>query len=134
LKLIVRLKLPGVSPAILLQYLDHTVDLAFNSPTPIVKIAALELIEVFLLVFPSGVSSKLSDIRDILRTLIVESDQDIRRCAGRIYPLVFRCVSSNNAIEFINYLRNEIRTLQQSGLEALGDPLISSLSFEDLTS
>ncbi|KAI8848354.1 armadillo-type protein [Chytridium lagenaria] len=132
LSFLVRIKLPGVSPAILLQYLDLALDVAFNSPSSIVKVGALELIEVFLLVFPSGVGTKLQDIRDVVRALIVDAEPDVVTCACRVYPLVFRCVSNNNTKEFHDYLRNEIQVIQRGGLEAASDPLISGLSREEI--
>ncbi|KAJ3213498.1 Jouberin [Dinochytrium kinnereticum] len=132
LSFIVRIKLPGISPAILLQYLDLALDVAFNSPSSIVKVGALQLIEVFLLIFPGGVGTKLQDVRDVVRALIVDAEPDVVSCACRIYPLVFRCVSNNNTKEFHDYLRNEISVIQKGGLEAASDPLISGLSREEI--
>ncbi|KAJ3101339.1 hypothetical protein HDU97_001433 [Phlyctochytrium planicorne] len=129
---IVRIKLPGISPAILLQYLDLALDVAFNSPSSVVKVGALELIEVFLLVFPAGVGTKLQDIRDVVRALIVDAEQDVVSTACRIYPLVFKCVPSNNIKDFHDYLRDEIMVIQKGGLEAASDPLISGLSREEI--
>ncbi|KAJ3313925.1 hypothetical protein HDU76_002509 [Blyttiomyces sp. JEL0837] len=77
LSFIVRLKLPGISPAILLQFLDMTLDIAFNSPTSIIKMGALNLLESFILVFPGGISSKLPDVRDVLRALIIDKEADV---------------------------------------------------------
>lgn len=42
-------------------------DVAFNSPTSIVKLGALRFLEVLLLVFPSGTNYRLSEIRDTVR-------------------------------------------------------------------
>ncbi|KAJ3415514.1 RNA polymerase II associated protein 1 [Chytridiales sp. JEL 0842] len=131
LKLIVRLKLPGVSPSILLQYLDMALDVAFNAPSSVVKVGALELIEAFLLVFPGGVSTKLAEVRDVVRTLMVDKEADVLETASRIYPLVFRCVSSNNTKEFFDYLKNEIYVIHKAGPQAAADPLIAALSKEE---
>ncbi|KAJ1562765.1 hypothetical protein HK096_003735 [Nowakowskiella sp. JEL0078] len=131
LKYLVRLKLPGISTAILLQYLDLVLDCAFNTPSAIVKIGSLELLEVLILVFPQGVSQKLSEARDIVRSLLVDQDTDVAKIARRIYPMIFRCVSQNNASEFFEYLRNEINLLQKGGIETVGDPFTAKLSKQE---
>ncbi|KAI9362464.1 armadillo-type protein [Zopfochytrium polystomum] len=130
LKFILRLKLPGLSQAIAFQYLDATIDIAFNSPTSIIKIGALRLIKALLLVFPSGLTTKLGEIRDVVRNLIVENDQDVTQAASEVYPLVFRCVSTNNHQEFYGNLMSEITALEKAEIEELADPLLSSLTME----
>jgi hypothetical protein len=106
-------------------------DVAFNAPSSVVKVGALELIETFLLVFPGGVSTKLAEVRDIVRSLVCDSEDDVMEIASRIYPLVFRCVSSNNTKEFHDYLKNEINLIQKPGPEAAADPMIASLTKEE---
>lgn len=131
LKAIVRLKISGLCQAILFQYLDAAIDIAFNSPTNIVKIGAIELIEAFLLVFPCGITTKLSEIRDVIRALVVDKEEEVYKAALRVYPLVFRCVSTNQVKEFVDYLISEIRSIERAGPEAAGDPLISGLTIEE---
>ncbi|KAJ3064614.1 hypothetical protein HDU98_011984, partial [Podochytrium sp. JEL0797] len=131
LKLVVRVKLQGLSPAILLQYLDMALDVAFNSPSHIVKVGALELLETFLLVFPSGVTTKLSEIRDVVRSLLTDEEFEVCRAASRIYPLVFRCVSTNNAHDFYEYLVSEIQLIKKGGPELSSDPMLASLSKDE---
>ncbi|KAI9350180.1 armadillo-type protein [Obelidium mucronatum] len=131
LKLLARVKLPGLSPAILLQYLDLALDVAFNSPSHIVKVGALELLETFLLVFPSGVTTKLPEIRDVVRTLLADEEMEVCHTAARIYPLVFRCVSSNNAQDFYDYLIGEISLIKKGGAELASDPLLAALAQDE---
>ncbi|RKO83110.1 hypothetical protein BDK51DRAFT_30371, partial [Blyttiomyces helicus] len=89
---IVRLKIPQVSATIPVQYLDLAMDVAYNTPSSIVKIGALDLVRTVLLVFPHAAGVKLQEIRDIVR----------------LYPLVFSCVNTSHAPEFVEYLRSEI--------------------------
>ncbi|KAI9106007.1 armadillo-type protein [Phlyctochytrium arcticum] len=131
LKNVTRLKLPGVSSSILLQYIDLALDVAYNTPSSIVKSGALELIESFLLVFPHGVGYKLQEIRDVIRALLVDTDMDVVHNASRIFPLVFRCVPPTQSSEFISYLRAEIATITHGGHGASADPMISNLSAEE---
>ncbi|KAJ3084110.1 hypothetical protein HDU99_003321 [Rhizoclosmatium hyalinum] len=131
LKLLCRVKLPSLSPAILLQYLDLSLDVAFNAPSHIVKVGALELIETFLLVFPSGVTTKLSEIRDVVRSLLTDEEMEVSRAASRIYPLVFRCVSTNNGQDFYDYLIGEINLIKKGGNELMSDPLLANLSKDE---
>ncbi|KAI8809948.1 armadillo-type protein [Cladochytrium replicatum] len=128
LKLLVRLKLPGVSPAILLQYIDMVLDVSFNSPTINVKKVALELLEVLLLVFPNGVTQGLIEARDVVRSLIVDEEPQISTLACRIYSTIFRSVTSNNVEDFLNYLKSELRVLPKlDSPEAAADPLLANL-------
>ncbi|KAJ3242402.1 hypothetical protein HDU78_001407 [Chytriomyces hyalinus] len=133
LTLLVRVKLTGLSPAVLIQFLDMALDVAFNSPSHAVKIGAVELIETFLLVFPNGVSAKLPDIRDVLRTLLTNEEPEVSRAACRIYPLVFHCVSANNAKDFHEYVSSEINLIKKGGAELASDPLLSTLSSDELS-
>ncbi|KAJ3148056.1 hypothetical protein HDU89_004901 [Geranomyces variabilis] len=131
LRTIVRLKLQGVSSAILIQYGDSTLDVASNTPSSIVKIGALELVETFLLVFPHGVGNKLQEIRDVVRAMVTDNDLDVVKHASRIFPLIFRCTPETQSTTFVDYIKNEISTIQKGGPEAAGDPLISNLSREE---
>ncbi|KAI8611201.1 armadillo-type protein [Chytriomyces sp. MP71] len=133
LRLLVRVKLSALSPAILLQFLDMSLDVAFNSPSHIVKNGALELMETFLLVFPSGVSPKLSEIRDVIRSLVTNEEPEVARTACRIYPLVFHCVSPNHAKDFHEYLTAEINLIKKGGMELNCDPMLSALSTDELS-
>ncbi|KAJ3055066.1 hypothetical protein HK097_011629 [Rhizophlyctis rosea] len=127
IRYVARLKLPGIAPAILIQYLDLALEVAYNSPSSTIKISALELIETLLLVFPHGIGTKLSEVRDTIRYLITDVDADVVNTASRIYPLIFRCVSSTNAVTFYEYLRDEVNVIEKGGLEAAGDPHVANL-------
>ncbi|KAJ3111420.1 hypothetical protein HK098_000218, partial [Nowakowskiella sp. JEL0407] len=131
LNLLIRIKLPNISPAIYLQYIDYILDCAYNTPTTIVKTGALELLETILLIFPLGITPKLSEARDVVRSLLVDQDLQVRKTAGRIYPMIFRVVSVSNVEDFFAGLRMEVDTLKKGGLEVVGDPLVSKLSKEE---
>ncbi|KND03924.1 uncharacterized protein SPPG_01373 [Spizellomyces punctatus DAOM BR117] len=131
LKIVTRLKLPGISPSILLQYIDLSLDVAYNTPSSIVKLGALDLIETFLLVFPHGVATKLQEIRDVVRALIVDTDSDVVNSASRLFPLVFRCVPTTQSADFLAYLKSEIATIQTGGPQANGDPMVAGLTTEE---
>ncbi|TPX59062.1 hypothetical protein PhCBS80983_g02729 [Powellomyces hirtus] len=131
LRTITRLKLPGVSSSVLIQYGDSTLDVAYNNPSSIVKIGALELIETFLLVFPHGVGNKLQEIRDVVRAMVTDTDPDVVKHASKIFPLIFRCTPEAQSATFVDYIKNEINTIQKGGPEVAGDPLVSSLTREE---
>ncbi|KAJ3014030.1 hypothetical protein HKX48_005388 [Thoreauomyces humboldtii] len=131
LRIVTRLKLQGVSSSVLIQYGDSTLDVAYNTPSSIVKIGALELVETFLLVFPHGVANKLQEIRDVVRAMVVDQDPDVVKHASRIFPLIFRCTPEAQSATFIEYLKNEITTIQKGGAEAAADPLVSNLTREE---
>ncbi|KAI9005894.1 armadillo-type protein [Gaertneriomyces semiglobifer] len=131
LKTVTRLKLPGISPAMLVQYIDLSLDVAYNTPSSIVKMGSLQLIEVFMLVFPHGIAEKLQEVRDVVRALIVDADADVVNYAARLFPLVFRCVPTAQSDDFIGYLHNEIFVILKGGPEASADPMISSLTQEE---
>ncbi|KAJ3226007.1 hypothetical protein HK099_005713 [Clydaea vesicula] len=133
LRHLVRLKLPGLSQCILLQYMDMALDVAFNTPTSSCKIGALSLLQTFLTIFPSGVSMRLQEIRDTVRACIIDKDEDVYTQACSFYPLIFRSVSTVNAEDFYRYLQNEISVLNQPKDSALiaSDPLVSQLSSDE---
>ncbi|KAJ1568770.1 hypothetical protein HK405_014015 [Cladochytrium tenue] len=131
LTMVVRLKLPGVSQAMLFQFLDGALDLAFNSPASIVKIGALEFLQALLLVFPSGMTTNLPEARDVVRSLLNDNIADVRSFAAEVYPLVFHCVSSNNQADFYKYLTEEIAAIEAGGVSVMADPMISSISDDD---
>ena len=64
---LVRLKIGQVSSAILLQYLDFAIDLLYNTPIPVVKMATLNFLEAIFLIFPRAIESKLEQVRDAVR-------------------------------------------------------------------
>ncbi|KAI8822501.1 armadillo-type protein [Fimicolochytrium jonesii] len=132
LRIVTRLKIPGVSSSMLIQYGDSTLDIAYNSPSAIVKIGALELLEIFLLVFPHGVANKLQEIRDVARALIVDDDQDVVKSASRIFPLVFRCTPEAQSHDFVENLKNELATIQKDMLEVAGDPMVANSTREEM--
>ncbi len=61
------MKLPELSQCILLQYIDMILDATYNTPDTVVKLGALDLLELFLLILPKSCSWKLTEIRDVLR-------------------------------------------------------------------
>jgi hypothetical protein len=67
LKIFVKVKINNLSQHILLHHLEHARTISMDSPFGSVKIAAINFIETTILVFPDGISSKWSDIRDTLR-------------------------------------------------------------------
>ncbi|KAI9207546.1 armadillo-type protein [Polychytrium aggregatum] len=132
LRLIIRLKLQSLSPAVYQQYIDHILDVVYNTPNTILKIGALEVIETILLVFPALVNTKIADIRDICRVQIVDKSSEVAACASRIYPLIFKCVSATIAEESYLYLKDEVAVLTKSGLEKTGDPLVAGLTKDEI--
>ncbi|EGF80415.1 hypothetical protein BATDEDRAFT_24972 [Batrachochytrium dendrobatidis JAM81] len=128
LGLIIRLKIPGVSESILYQYLDLCIDFAHNTPSAVIKTALLNFFEILLMVFPKAMISKLQEVRDITRVMLVDSDTSVIEAASRIYPLIFRAVPKESAQQFYEYLMNDISTITSGGLELAGDPLVSKLT------
>ncbi|KAJ3309526.1 hypothetical protein HDV04_005966 [Boothiomyces sp. JEL0838] len=130
---IIRLKIPGIAEAVFQQYFDLCMELLHNAHSPILLVSILGLFELFLLVFPKGMSSKLQETRDITRSFLGNRNPAVVNAAARIYPLIFRAVSSSNAEEFENFLKNEIQLLQNpTSLEAVADPIISHLSQDEI--
>jgi hypothetical protein len=127
------LKIPGVSEAIFQQYFDMCMELLHNANSTLIQSTVLNLVEVYILVFPKAISSKLQEVRDITRALLIDRNKNVYEAAGRVYPLIFRAVLAQNAVQFEDFLRNEINLLSNpSSLEAVGDPLISNLSNDEL--
>lgn len=61
---------------------------------------------------------------------MIDKDQAVALEACHCFPLVFSCVTPNNAGDFRTYLQNEISVLRRRGqsLEKAGDPLVSNLN------
>ncbi|KAJ3208349.1 hypothetical protein HDU82_002587 [Entophlyctis luteolus] len=129
----------------LIVFIDLAIDLAFNSPSHTIKVGALELLETFVVVFPSGSSPKAAEIRDVVRSLITGSEPEVCKAACRIYPLVFRCVTNSNAKEFygkitsegkvnavLDYLISEIEMIKKGPAACAADPMLSSATKDDL--
>ncbi|KAI8922787.1 armadillo-type protein [Entophlyctis helioformis] len=131
LGLIVRLKAPGVAESILHQYLDLCLEFLHNTPLSIIKIAVLNFLEIMLMVFPKAMGIKLQEIRDITRVMLVDKDAEVVAGACRIFPLIFRAVTKVSTRAFHGYLQSEISTILGGGLEAAGDPLVSSLTNDE---
>jgi hypothetical protein len=64
---ILRLRLPGVSATILTQYLDQVLEILYNASNSLIKVGALQFLEIALYVFPKGLTPKLEEIRDVAR-------------------------------------------------------------------
>ena len=108
-------------------------DVAFNSPTPTVKIGALHFLVVLMLVFPQGVSHKIQEIRDTLRACIIDKDREVSDTAYGYYPLVFKIADITVQPVFYQYLKSEISSLIQNreiNVEA-GDPLVNQLALDE---
>ncbi|KAJ3269686.1 hypothetical protein HDV01_001114 [Terramyces sp. JEL0728] len=129
----IRLKIPGISEAVFQQYFDLCMELLHNAHSPILLVSILGLFEIFLLVFPKGMSGKLQETRDITRSFLGNRNPSVVSAAARIYPLIFKAVSSSNSEEFESFLKNEIKLLQNpTSLEAIADPIISHLSQDEI--
>ncbi|KAJ3338804.1 hypothetical protein HDU93_009026 [Gonapodya sp. JEL0774] len=131
LKYLIRLKLPTVASAVLTFYFDHALDLAANSPIASIKLGAIDFVESCLLIFPRAIEHRLPQIRDLLRSMLVDSNVDIAHAAFRVYPLVFSSVfDSTMAFEFSEYLKEEVNSVAASHTERAGDPLVARLSLD----
>lgn len=64
---ILKLKIPVLSRCVVVQYLDMILDATYNTPDALVKMGALTLLENMFLIFPKGLSSKVNEIRDVVR-------------------------------------------------------------------
>lgn len=67
LGLVVRLKIPGLSDSIRSDYVNLAIDLLYNSPSELVKLAALKFVVLLFLVFPVTMGEKAVELRDISR-------------------------------------------------------------------
>jgi hypothetical protein len=95
----------------------------------------LEFIEVFCLVFPKGVQSRLQEILDVTRPFLADRNIEVAEAASKLYPLIFKCASDESAATFESYLRKEIIMLTDAeSMESLSDPLISHLNKEEALS
>ncbi|TPX45274.1 hypothetical protein SeMB42_g04067 [Synchytrium endobioticum] len=121
----------GISQLLFLQYFDIVLEWTANASSVVVKIGALTLMEIFLKVFPKATGVKIEELRDHVRALIVDKEPEIRRLASRLYPIIFRYTSATMIDECLNYLMSEIKVITKGGLEAVADPLVSSLTSAD---
>ena len=129
---ICRCKIPGLSESIFTNYLDLCFEFLHNSPSHIIQVAVLELIEVFCLTFPKGVQSRLQEILDITRPFLADRNTEVSEAASKLYPLIFKCAPDESAAAFESYLRKEMIMLTNStSIESLSDPLISHLKKGD---
>ncbi|KAI8904746.1 armadillo-type protein [Gorgonomyces haynaldii] len=129
LGLVVRLKVPGVSESILLEYIDLCIDFLHNTPSPLVKIEVLQFVEILMLVFPKGINNKIEEIRDVTRLMLVDSEKQVVDTATRVYLLVFRCTVKNQSEQFESYLKQELdAVMNRTKLENLGDPYVNDLT------
>jgi hypothetical protein len=129
------LKIPGIAESIFQQYYDLCIEFLHNTRSPQIQAAVLKLIEMFLMVFPKGMNSKLQEIRDITRTFLISKEREVRDVAFDVYPLIFRSVLPTSAKMFEEFLKNEINLLQKiESTEAKADPLICYLTINQLQS
>ena len=131
---IVRCKIPNLSESIFSQYLELCFDLLHNSPSSIIQIAVLELLQVFCLVFPKGIQSRLSDIRDLTRPFLADKNPSVVEAATKVYPIIFRCAPDSLTTIFEDYLKAEIIMLTDiDSIESVSDPLISRLDLPEIS-
>jgi hypothetical protein len=67
LNLLVRLKIPGISASVVIQYMDQVLEILSSTTFASIRVAALQFLEACMFVFPKGISYKLQEIRDIAR-------------------------------------------------------------------
>lgn len=72
-RMLLRMKISNLSQAMFGQYIDLALESAANSSSATVRLGALEFLETSILVFPSAVSMKLSEIRDSIRYVLVNA-------------------------------------------------------------
>lgn len=139
--LITRLKIPGVTESIFLSCFELCLDFLHTSQSPSLHISAIDLMEMFLLVFPKGVSPKLQEIRDVtrfdiffdIRALMAERNPLIVESACRLYPLIFKSVTEEHGPAFAAYLKSEIQLLSDpQSIASCSDPLISQLNLDEI--
>ncbi len=123
LRYLLRLKIHEISESLVSQYLDMVLDATFNTPSTLVKLGALELLQTFMLVFPQAVTKKLEQIRDVLRNLLMEKDREILGKVLQIYPMVFFSAKEDQLESFYQFLKQDIelytkKVLTKEDLEA----------------
>ncbi|TPX30748.1 hypothetical protein SmJEL517_g05768 [Synchytrium microbalum] len=121
----------GISQILFHQYFDVALEWTANASSAIVKIGALKLAEVFLKVFPKATGAKIEELRDRVRTLIVDKENEIRRLACKLYPIIFKQTPAAMMEVSWNYLLSEIKVISKGGLAAAADPLVASLTPAD---
>ncbi|KAJ3000336.1 hypothetical protein HDV02_006143 [Globomyces sp. JEL0801] len=132
---VVRLKIPGIAESIFQEYFELCLEFLHNAHSPMIQISVLNLLEVFLLVFPKGMSTKLQEVRDIARVLMVDRDPNVVEAACKVYPLVFRAGSGIHGAEFEKFLIQELDLLEDiTSPPALADPLINHLNEDQIQS
>jgi hypothetical protein len=133
LKSICRCKIPGLSESIFTQYIELCYEFLHNSPSHMIQVAILEFLEIFCLVFPKGVHSRLHEILDATRPFLGDRNPEVVEAASKLYPIIFKCVSESSTAFYEEYLRKEMIMLTNlKSAESLADPLISHLTVDEV--
>jgi hypothetical protein len=61
------MKIAGIGHVLLDNFCDTIIDMVSSHPNALVKSQAIEFFQIALMVFPTGLASKLSLLRDITR-------------------------------------------------------------------
>jgi hypothetical protein len=110
--MILRIKIPTVSQYLVNTLLSNALDWAVNNPFLPIRISALHFLETACLVFPTGMNSRLAEIRDAARQCCVDDDPGVVSEARVLWTVVFRILSDSNASEFLDYIRQELNVLR----------------------
>ncbi|KAL7747616.1 hypothetical protein RI367_007057 [Sorochytrium milnesiophthora] len=132
-KMMLKLKLPGVSQSLFSRYIGLALETAASHPVNTVRMAAMEMLETCVFSFPAGIAGRLAEIRDCIRPLITDKDPSLYMLALRIWPLLFRSVSDATSGAFLDYLRDEIDTIKRGSTQVQADPLLKHLTQDELT-
>ena len=131
LRLFLKFKVPGLSQNIVLQFLEHSRNVVFDTQSSTVKVAAIEFLEAAILIFPLGTSSKWQDIRDTVRTLLTDTDPDVVTYACRLFSLLFACCPINLSEIAFEYLKTDLYGLMQNKDSKVVDPTEVQLQVEE---
>lgn len=134
LQVLARMRLNGLTPCIMFQYLDVALDMALNTPAQLVRLGALDFLLLLLLMFPNALSSRGSDIRDALRSLLLDDDVPVANRAATLYQFVFAGSLPDYTTEHYKLLEADIKLTQSAtALEspaALSDPLLANIGID----
>ena len=143
MKILLKLRLGPLASAIFLHFHPIAIELAINNPSTELKVAALEFLEVCLLMFPNALQDKLADLRDSIRysldvvyiftviRLLIPDKSPVSDVASRLYSTVFSVVAENHCETFLTYARSELSTLAgNKKFESIADPYIVGLSYD----
>ena len=134
LSLFIRLKIANISRSLMASNIEIVTSILYNTPSEIVKKAALDFLINSLLLFPNCVAYKLQEIRDLARECLVDDNETVAQLASALYILVFRFVHQDSKIDFQEYLTSELYTLNAENSDIAADPWLSKLNHFEMTS